>query len=97
MLVATGERVPGPECSGEDMTENKRPLSVTIVAWVYIAVGAGGFVFFSRNCMGRVRFSLMGCWWNLCDSWRSFVACLCCGGRTGRGGWRLPGSCFMSA
>jgi hypothetical protein len=25
---------------------NKRPLSVTIIAWVYIAVGAVGFVFY---------------------------------------------------
>ncbi len=26
------------------MNRNKRPLSVTILAWVYIAVGAIGFV-----------------------------------------------------
>ncbi len=60
MLVATGERVPGPECSGEDMTENKRPLSVTIVAWVYIAVGAGGFVFYFTQLHGASAFQLDG-------------------------------------
>ncbi len=35
------------------MSENKRPLSVTILAWVYIAMGTVGFVYHFREFLAR--------------------------------------------
>ncbi|MGC1618403.1 MAG: hypothetical protein WA765_07935 [Candidatus Acidiferrum sp.] len=40
--------------------EDKRPLSVTIIAWVYIAVGVAGFVFYFTQLHGASAFQLDG-------------------------------------
>jgi hypothetical protein len=45
---------------GHAMTENKRPLSVAIIAWVYIAVGAVGFVFYFTQLHGANAFHVDG-------------------------------------
>jgi hypothetical protein len=34
----------GPETTGREMTLNPRPLSVTILAWLYVGVGMIGFI-----------------------------------------------------
>ena len=41
---------------------NKRPLSVTILAWVYIAVGTIGFAYHFTELQARDAFPIDGVW-----------------------------------
>ncbi len=49
------------------MNENKRPLSVTILAWVYIAVGAVGFVAHFTDFLKRGGFQYDAIWIELTE------------------------------
>ena len=70
------------------MNANKRPLSVTILACVYIAVGTIGFAVHFRELLARHPM-LSGL--NSPSSWRLSAEYLCSEARTGRAGLRSPG------
>jgi hypothetical protein len=55
------------------MNSNKRPLSVTILACVYIAVGAIGFAYHFTNLLAKGAFQDDGLWIELTE----FVAIVC--------------------
>jgi hypothetical protein len=50
------------------MTPTKRPLAVTILAWVYIAVGTIGFASHSRNFLARYAFDYDDVWIELTEA-----------------------------
>jgi hypothetical protein len=62
------------------MNWNKRPLSVTILAWVYIGVGTIGFVYRFTEFRARDAFQYDGIWVELVR----FSAIIC-------GAFMLPG------
>jgi hypothetical protein len=70
----------------------KRPLSVTLVACVYLAVGVIGFVFHFHELLAG-HHDAVGI------ELTEFVAILCGAfllrGHTGRAGWRSRGLSFM--
>jgi hypothetical protein len=55
------------------MISNKRPLSVTILAWVYIAVGTVGLVYHFTEFQARHAFQFDAVWVELTE----FLAILC--------------------
>ncbi len=55
------------------MTENKRPLSVTILGCIYLAVGIIGFVYHGKEFFARSAFQSDVVWIELTE----FVAILC--------------------
>jgi hypothetical protein len=73
------------------MTWNMRPLSVTILAWLYIGVGMIGFVSHFTEIHARNAFRYDGIWIEVVE-----VLAIVCGafmlrGHTGRAGLRSPG------
>lgn len=49
------------------MNSNKRPLSVTILAWVYIAVGTAGFIAHVMELQARLVFHSDAVWIELTE------------------------------
>jgi len=49
------------------MTPNKRPLAVTILAWLYIAVGTVGFAYHAGDFLARHAFNYDGLWIELTE------------------------------
>ena len=71
------------------MNWSKRPISVTILACVYIVVGIVGFAY---NFTGLLAFQYDALWASSPSSWRLSVEYLCSEATTGRAGLRSPGS-----
>lgn len=77
------------------MKWDKRPLAVTILAWVYIGVGTIGFVSDFAEFRREMRSNTTVSGSNSSGSQRLSVEHLCSAATTGRDGLRSPGSHSM--
>lgn len=76
------------------MKRHHRPLSVAILAWVYIGVGTVGFFVTCPGCRPGMRFASMASGSSSSNSRRLSLEHFCSGATTGRGWFVLAWTAF---
>jgi hypothetical protein len=79
------------------MNDRKRPLGVTILACLFIAVGIVGFVYHLSEFLKRAVFGWDSVFVELSESLAILFGVFLLRGRTGRGGVRSPGCSSTSS
>ena len=72
---------------------NKRPIAVTILAYLLIVMGVVGIAYHFTSFGAPHRANISGCCLSGC--WRLSAEYFCCAGKVGLAGWPWRGLHFM--